>query len=831
MSTTPWDKAYKLSAANEGGVSKDKSDKGNQYEVGGKKLFVGTRYGQTFSNWMSYHKKSKPTTEAEFNTLKSEFEKVTKEDVKASFKAQYWDAPGLGNIKDPNVAANVYDALMNQGWTFGGEGSHATLADTLTNLGYDVDAATSFPTTDDAVAAINKAIDEKGAEAVQNAYSDRRELAYMGSKTTEEHGRGWLTRLNQYRSEDKQYTSAEISSMKFTSDAEANKEVLVKVKDKREFKDKVDQAVEDVVEWAESDNPEQPILDAVDRINKKAEEKKQEKAKAKAEAKAKAKEESVQAEVKGGRGDIGKIVDIRKEEARVRDMSGSFTPPSESRKKEIEDAVIRIGSEMQSQYDDGSLDIDDDSDLGFLNEFLTRLKTDLNMDDIDITNVGAVGEARGVIAYATSFANEELGERIKGGIFDSKIEDVFEDSENAIGRNTKFLGIPAYGESDLSVNKAALQKATRLGGEGGKPMPILSLNEEPTRDNIVKIVKNNPELNARAVREGLTPDELADQLYQESVDFDAEVEEEKQLQKLDGTVFRGESLMNEIEDYEEGLYLEDEEDTDALLKEAKQGIKSERKRKRRDKRRAALGLKPKDQDGNVVGGTNLGAEKALTGLKAAAGILSLSKALRAPDVKTPEISPLLIDALHKQKQLAKSGLTAAEKNAAMSNLNNAYAGAMKNVLRASGGQRGLFLANQGGVDANRIAGLNELAAKDAALHRENIREYNALASSVGQLKLNRDMNVEQMRQATLANNRNVLANIGTNLISDSLSDVGYYVNPNREKVEAVTQQILDQMNGGGNNKGYESPYTDQNIGTASLTSEDKENQENQEYPK
>ena len=213
------------------------------------------------------------------------------------------------------------------------------------------------------------------------------------------------------------------------------------------------------------------------------------------------------------------------------------------------------------------------------------------------------------------------------------------------------------------------------------------------------------------------------------------------------------------------------------------------------------------------------AEGVLSGLKAAAGVLSLSQALRDPDVETPEISPLVIEALNKQKQLANSGLTAAEKAAAMQNLDNAYAGAMKNVLRASGGQRGLFLANQGVVDANRIAGLNQLAAEDAKLHRENIKQYNSLASAVGTMQLNRDMNVEQMRQTTLNNNRKVLSGIGQNLLSDALSDVSYYLNPNRKKTEALTDQLLNQLAGNSGNQAN-TDIINQDVGTASITTSD-----------
>tara|TARA_R110001606_G_scaffold81314_2_gene187119 strand:+ start:175 stop:822 length:648 start_codon:yes stop_codon:yes gene_type:complete len=210
-----------------------------------------------------------------------------------------------------------------------------------------------------------------------------------------------------------------------------------------------------------------------------------------------------------------------------------------------------------------------------------------------------------------------------------------------------------------------------------------------------------------------------------------------------------------------------------------------------------------------------GAEMALTGLKAAAGITSLSKAMQDPEIDIPEISPLLMEAVSKQRQISESGLTSSEKNAAMQGMNDAYAGAMKNVLGASGGQRGLFLANQGTVDAQRIQGLNQLAAQDAALHRQNLQQYNQLAQSVGSMKLQRDMTAEQMKQSAIAQNKQVMSGIGANLLSDSLSDVSWYLNPNRDLIEkgqrASYEKFLDLQNQGAKFDDYEYDVTGNNL--------------------
>ena len=197
------------------------------------------------------------------------------------------------------------------------------------------------------------------------------------------------------------------------------------------------------------------------------------------------------------------------------------------------------------------------------------------------------------------------------------------------------------------------------------------------------------------------------------------------------------------------------------------------------------------------------AEKVLSGLKAAAGVLSLSKAMQDPEIDIPEISPLVMEAVEKQRAMSKSGLTSKEKNAAMQNMNDAYAGAMKNVLRASGGQRGMFLANQGTVDAQRIQGLNQLAAQDAALHRQNIGQYNQLASSVGQMKLQRDMTAEQMKQAAIQQNKQMLGGIGSNLVSDAMSDLSWYMNPNRDLIEKAQRTSLEGMLGDSSDNTYD----------------------------
>lgn len=436
--------------------------------------------------------------------------------------------------------------------------------------------------------------------------------------------------------------------------------------------------------------------------------------------------------------------------------------------EEVKNAAIETASDIQARIERGELDGSDDE---IKNLYFEELAKKIGVVDIDVNDADALSRARGFIEHATSISNEELGEQVGGDQFwDSKIEDALENWSNNVNWNLEHLGIPKKGQ--LTVNEPLFTGSVSVPGSVSTESEP---QETPPDVQLKDIVKQDSKLVEEAVKTGLTAEQLADKKLQEKKYPNRSLDEAAQnLEDLD---------------------IQEEEEEEESMKSL--GLKED-----------GTPLKPTDTGGTDDNKSKIsGAEKALTGLKAAAGILSLSQALRAPDVETPEISPLVTEALHKQKALAESGMTAKEKGAAMQNLNDAYAGAMKNVLRASGGQRGMFLANQGTVDANRIKGLNQLAAQDAALHRQNVQQYNQLASSVGSMKLSRDMNVEQMRQATLQNNRQILSGVGSNLLSDAISDVSYYMNPNREK----TQALLDQLTQG---QKADTGAFDSSVGTA-----------------
>lgn len=555
----------------------------------------------------------------------------------------------------------------------------------------------------------------------------------------------------------------------------------------------INAAVDKFVDWANSDNPEQAILDAVEKVNNEADKKKLQKAAENAIAQ---KERSQ------------KVSNIKNKD-NLDYLERRATAGAVELSDEDNTIIQNIAEEQRIQWSklgkpglldlaknvlgmsQGDISVDDDA----ANAVMRRQVINSLSEDIDINTASGKQLLRQRIkAYTDLIGSDEYKNKVEtltgGGIKDSTYENMIDDlssdyqvfivdankihnleGNDAINyeiKSQEHLDKNLDNEGVLSDNKATIQNLIADGNT--------DLANDVAERGLDAVAVDLANAQNEAAKRGET-DATAKTLLA-LADKEAEMAVEKK--SMDEGV-------SGLEAIDFGEVDEDEEEITTTFDEWKKnnpdGTLEDWQKEQKNTKNTS------NNEAKISG-----AEKALTGLKAAAGILSLSQALRAPDVETPEISPLVTEALHKQKALAESGLTAKEKGAAMQNLNDAYAGAMKNVLRASGGQRGMFLANQGTVDANRIQGLNQLAAQDAALHRQNIGQYNQLASSVGSMKLSRDMNVEQMRQATLSNNRQILSGVGSNLLSDAISDVSYYMNPNREK----TQALLDQLSKGQN---------------------------------
>lgn len=481
-------------------------------------------------------------------------------------------------------------------------------------------------------------------------------------------------------------------------------------------------------------------------------------------------------------------------------LSSASRELSEEEKEAARIKIVEASREFHSKYKDTNWADDDKTRV----EYLNSIKTALGIDSLDVDNIEDLATARAKVDLFISMTdNKEFSERISGkdkswGNWDTVFDDLIEDTRYRDDIIYSELNIPEKGQAsqaakEVIYNDPSLQgyvtRDVTADGEGQYDVRISDDYLETHKLAKQKIIDANPALYEEQTLTGESATDLINRAKREkqkaptitpigvkSISIDSG--EDKPLELIDDRAER----QKEHEGLEK-TPLTDEQ-------------KAARNKKWMQAGQAGLGI-----------------------LKAAAGIKSLSKALQEHKVDVPELSPLLTEAVNKQRELSKAGFTAEEKASAMTNINNAYASAMKNVLRASGGQRGAFLANQGVVDANRVGALVDLAAKDAAVRRQNIQGFNQLASSVGQMQLNRDMTVEQMKQQTVNQNRQLLSGIGTNLLSGALDEASYYLNPNRKAMDEMTSNILQSL--GGSNSGYDPAASSQ----ANITAASQQNAE------
>ena len=216
----------------EGGKSVTAIDKGNWNRIaGGGKMKSNTYYGLTFGAWYeSLSDQEKEDFEipspSENGWSRTDFSKANrifdtqfngnkaaaKGKIKSIFKKRYWDGLNLGDIKDPKVAAIIYDAAVNQGYDIGTD--QISFNRVLAKLG--IDPAKQNIGSAESVKIINNAIDAKGADKVLNAYSEVRLQSYgsiaaddidekdPSKGTNRSNIKGWVNRLNDFSSPERQ---------------------------------------------------------------------------------------------------------------------------------------------------------------------------------------------------------------------------------------------------------------------------------------------------------------------------------------------------------------------------------------------------------------------------------------------------------------------------------------------------------------------------------------------------------------------------------------------------------------------------------------------------
>lgn len=211
------------------------------------------------------------------------------------------------------------------------------------------------------------------------------------------------------------------------------------------------------------------------------------------------------------------------------------------------------------------------------------------------------------------------------------------------------------------------------------------------------------------------------------------------------------------------IEIEEEEEESETLEEA--GLKAPETPEQKAARIKAARKEKIAKLANVLGQAG---KTAGVALMAGAGLKSMFEATKLSKTNKIRVSPLMQEAFQKAKALSTQGMTYEERTAAMSDMNNAYAGAMKNVMAISGGQRSTALANMGVVDASRVNALVDLAGKDAALRQGNMKIYQQQATSLGNMTLTADSTNEQLKAKLEEGRKNRLTKIGESLYTESL---------------------------------------------------------------
>ena len=199
---------------------------------------------------------------------------------------------------------------------------------------------------------------------------------------------------------------------------------------------------------------------------------------------------------------------------------------------------------------------------------------------------------------------------------------------------------------------------------------------------------------------------------------------------------------------------------------------------------------PSDMDKDVAVNNEIG--NLVTALKAGAGLVGLGKAMKdIPIDEERELSESFKAYMRKSKELSESGLTAKEKASIKKDLSNAYNLGAKNVLRASAGSRGTFLANMGMLNANRVNALIKMGEIDSQMHRKNMDAYGKLLTFQEKYKQQEGLIGREMAYKEATRKSNLHGTIGASLIGSAIEDIS--AAEQAKRMEPYLKEMAEQM--------------------------------------
>jgi len=114
-------------------------------------------------------------------------------------------------------------------------------------------------------------------------------------------------------------------------------------------------------------------------------------------------------------------------------------------------------------------------------------------------------------------------------------------------------------------------------------------------------------------------------------------------------------------------------------------------------------------------------------INAVMGKKALAAAMKdVTPMEQAKLSPMFQEHLRETKELSKRGYHPSEELKIRRGIDKAYQQGLENSIRGTAGDRAKYLASSGIFDAQRTSALLEVSAQDAALQRENQKQYSEL---------------------------------------------------------------------------------------------------------
>ena len=451
----------------------------------------------------------------------------------------------------------------------------------------------------------------------------------------------------------------------------------------------------------------------------------------------------------------------------------------------------KTGNEMldNSSYG-GTLNANNDDDRN-RDIYLDFMEKELGLDNLDSNNPEDIGKKRAIIDYLIGTTKgENYARRLEGNegqsffSFDTRLEDMFEDTNYKPSIIYQSLKTPTKGnvsaelvkDSGLNIFEFGKQKGLIPGRFVQADASFLLNQKNIELDKILReqgLIDSRYGLNlATDYTNNILGLNLSPPTTEDNIDTNQGIEDDEEIDEV--------VIDNKITN----------ETADDLAKKTKNQIPDLSKNKTFYPPLKSLTDTPTvtEEDASLLNQANT----AVTALKAGAGLVQLGKAMQdIPAGEFPEISQAYQGYAAKMKQLSQTGLTASEKTAIRQDLTDAYQAGVKNVLRASGGNRGLFLANAGVLNANRVEGLLKMGALDAATQRDNLKQYGEVLKIQETFNQKSGILAEQMKYDEAKRKSDLYGTLGSTLIGSAISDIAYATEKGRtSKAEDIFAKLL-----------------------------------------